>query len=350
MPVLLAVGLLILYELLPVLELTAIAALLALILRTFVLLLERIGLRPWVAILVLFGLLAASGAFIWLAIVPNVVEETVVLASAVPGYVDSLATLLTRLQVVGLVTDLYGDLSQLQGYLNDILGSLPGLLTAATNVIVAAIATVVMALYMAYDPGSLIRGVLRLVPRQRRERTRKVIENLEVRLRGWIVGMALAMLIVGTGAGVGLWLLGVPLALTFGILAGLLELIPYFGQVVGALLPALIALTISPIKALLVVVLFIILNQIDGHLVQPLVMGRRVNLHPVVVILSFLVFGELLGFIGVLLAVPAAAFLVTLVDEITAEHDLPEEELPKDSNQQAKKDEAPAAPARRSAT
>lgn len=105
--------------------------------------------------------------------------------------------------------------------------------------------------------------------------------------------------------------------LTFGLLAGLLEVIPYFGPTVGSLLPALVALTVSPLKALLVLVLFVILHLVEAYMVQPLVMGHEVRLHPVVVILAFLFFGRLLGFVGLLLAVPAAVVLATLVDHLT---------------------------------
>lgn len=105
--------------------------------------------------------------------------------------------------------------------------------------------------------------------------------------------------------------------LTFGLLAGLLDVVPYLGSVVDALLPALVALTVSPLKAVLVLALFLILNQAEAYAIQPLVMGHEVRLHPVVVILAFRFFGRLLGFVGLLLAMPAAVVLGTLVDHLT---------------------------------
>ncbi len=321
-PVLVAAGLFLLYKLVPVLELVAISALLALILRTFVLRLGRLGIRSWEAALILLGIIAAIVVFIWLVLIPNIVREVLVLSSSLPGYANSLNHLLGRLhQNLGLTPNLSGYLIKLEDYLTSLLGSIPTVLTTATGFLIDAIAILVLSLYMAHDPGSLIKGILRFVPQNRKGEIEEIIENLEARLRGWIVGLILAMLIVGGGAGVGLWILGVPLPLTLGILAGLLEVVPYFGPIIGGLLPALLALTISPLKAALVVVLFFALNQLDSHLIQPLVMGREVRLHPVVVIFSFLVFGKLLGLVGVLLAVPAAAFMVTLVDEILSDED-----------------------------
>jgi predicted PurR-regulated permease PerM len=168
---------------------------------------------------------------------------------------------------------------------------------------------------MSFDPGPLVRGALRLVPLEKRPRVKRFLRTFEVRLRGWIVGQAIVALFVGIGGGVGLWIIGVPLYISFGIIAGVLNVVPYLGSIVGAMLPALLALTISPMKAVLVVLLFVALNQVEGYILQPMVMGREVKLHPAMVIVSFLIFGALLGVVGVLLAVPAAVLCATLLDE-----------------------------------
>lgn len=124
------------------------------------------------------------------------------------------------------------------------------------------------------------------------------------------------MLVVGGLAGLGLWILDAPLPLLFGVTAGILEMVSYFGPVVGALLPTLVALAISPVEALLVAGPFLLIHLLDDNLIQPQVIGRQVHLHPVGVIIAFLFLGNLLGFAGLLLAVLAAAFLATLADEI----------------------------------
>ena len=107
--------------------------------------------------------------------------------------------------------------------------------------------------------------------------------------------------------------------ISFGLIAGMLNVVPYLGSTVGALLPALVALTISPIKALLVLVLFVVLNQAEGYILQPVIMRCEVNLHPAMVLVSFLVAGALLGLVGVLIAIPAAVVCVTLMDELSPE-------------------------------
>jgi len=193
-------------------------------------------------------------------------------------------------------------------------GKIPQLLRRVGPILFDAVATVFLALFMAIDPGAMIRGLMRLVPVEKRGGVEGFLGDLEVRLRGWIVGTGVAMLFVGGGAGLGLWAIGVPLPITFGILAGLLNVVPFFGSILGAILPTLVALAISPVKALLVAALFLVLNQVDGNLIQPLVMGRQAKLHPVLILASFLVFGALLGPAGLVLAVPIAIFVVTLLE------------------------------------
>ena len=209
---------------------------------------------------------------------------------------------------------------RLESRLSDLLGSLPNLVIFAVQEIVAIVSVIFLALYLAVSPDTYVQGLLRLVPVKRREVVAEFVDGLAGRLRGWVVGTALVASFVGVAGGVGLWLLGVPLALTFGILAGVLDIIPYVGSIVGGALPALVALSISPTKALEVAALFFIINQIEGNLLQPKIMGGRVNVPPAMILVSILLFATLIGpVVGTLLAVPAAVTVVTLLDWLTVE-------------------------------
>lgn len=243
--VLVAARLLIIYNLLPVLELVAVAVLIALVLRTTLQWLQRVVRVRWIAVLILVGIVGSLGIFIGLVMVPNLVAEAQTLSLALPTYVNSLIQLSSQLHSsVRFVPDLSQGLQQVRSWLYSIISFLPLLLRNILDVSLQALATLILAIYMAYDPNSLIEGMLRLVPHQQHRRIKKLLQSTQVRLEGWILGTGLAMLIVGTGAAIGLWFLQVPLPLSFGVLAGLLEVIPYFGSIVGTFLPALIALTI----------------------------------------------------------------------------------------------------------
>ena len=314
--VLLAATLYLIYRLLPVLQLVAIAALLALVLRTAVHGLRALGLGRALSVIVVAAALAGFGVFVGLVIAPRVMREVEILYSRFPSYVDSLEEISQNLALVP-------DLSSLSDRLTDLfyrsVGSLPSLLTEAAGFAGAVAVVVFLALYISISPSPLISGVLRLVPRGRREGAREVLDVLEAELRGWIVGVVAISLFIGVGSGTGLWLIGIPLPITFGLLAGLLNVVPYLGSTVGALLPTLLALTTDRplLNALLVLTLFVALNQLEGYVLQPLVMGRQVRLHPVTIIVSFLVMGTLMGIAGALLAVPAAVVVTTIVDQLS---------------------------------
>ncbi len=314
--VMLATVLYILYQLLPVLKLIAIAILLAVILRTLLRWLQKLVKQRWIAVMILIGLIGGFGVFLISFILPNLLTETQQLLVALPNYLNSLIGLSVTLhKQYSFVPDLSQGLAQFRNLADQFLLSFPLLLRQTFGATIESVATLILGLYMAYDPSTLIVGVSRLIPRRHHQQFNRLLKATGVRLSGWIFGTGIAMLFLGLGATIGLWALNVPLALSFGVIAGLLEIVPYFGSVAGTFLPALVALTLSPVKFLLVLALFLVLNQVDAHLIQPLVMGRQVHLHPVGIILTFLVMGKLLGFIGILLAVPIAAVLVTLIDE-----------------------------------
>ncbi|MBV9389019.1 MAG: AI-2E family transporter [Chroococcidiopsidaceae cyanobacterium CP_BM_ER_R8_30] len=327
---LMAIVIYILYRLVLVLEILAIAALIALVLRTSLRWLRKIVKARWLAVLILIGLIVGFWTFIVLFVIPNFITETQILVSQLPNYLNRIRSFASSLRSkYTFVPDISQALVQLRSFLVNIFDIFPLLLRNTFGGTIETIGTAILALYMAYDPNSVIRGVMRLVPRRHHERFRKLLQSAEVRLEGWIFGTGVAMLIIGVGAALGLWAIGVPLSVSFGVFAGVFEIIPYFGSIVGTILPALVALTISPIKAVFVVLLFLLLNQVDAHLVQPIIMGQRVKLSPVMVIVAFLVMGELLGFFGVLLAVPAAAVFATIIDEFTPEERVEDQPPPK---------------------
>jgi predicted PurR-regulated permease PerM len=225
------------------------------------------------------------------------------------------------------VPDVSQEIAKLSDFLYGLLKSFPLLLEKAFSITVEAFAIIILALYITYDPSFLSEGLLRLTPRLHRQQVRHILQTMRLRLQGWMSGTFLAMVFLGVGVGIGLWILGIPLALPFAILAGLFEAIPFFGSFIGGFLPALVALTISPLKLVLVLVLFLLINQIDAHIFQPIVVGQQVNLHPVGVVIAVLVMNELLGIIGLVFAIPAAVVIMTLFDEFTSKPSLAESTL-----------------------
>lgn len=186
------------------------------------------------------------------------------------------------------------------------------------SVLIEVFAVFVMSIYLALQPGVYREWLIALFPPVHRDLVRDVLRDLADALRAYIVAQLLAMGILGSFTAIGLYILGVPYWLTFGIFTGLVAVVPFFGSLLSTTLPALIVLG-QPgggTKALLVLLLGVIVHLFEGNVVSPLVMSHKVELPPVLTIMAVLVMGELLGPLGLVIAVPALAALMVIVRRI----------------------------------
>jgi predicted PurR-regulated permease PerM len=197
-------------------------------------------------------------------------------------------------------------------------GALP-LLNTAVGAISGFFLVLFAGLFIAISPRTYMRGLIVLVPRSRRRRAGEVLPLTGVAMVQWMKGTALAMLFVGTVATVGLWLIGVPAALALGIIAGLLEFIPYIGPALSFIPATVVALTISPQMALWVVGLYAVVQSLESSVVTPLLMKQMVKLPPALTLLFQTMMAALFGFLGLLLAVPILAASKILIEELYVE-------------------------------
>ena len=175
---------------------------------------------------------------------------------------------------------------------------------------------VVTALYLAVTPELYVGGAVRLFPLRFRPRARKVFADIGRTLEWWSLGQLIDMAVVGSLATLGLYLLGVPLPLALGALAGLLTFIPYFGSIASAVPAMLVALTVSWQDSVWTLGIFLICHGIEGYIVAPLVQRRMVHLPPALTIVSMSIFGTLDGPLGVVLGSPIAAVLLIATREV----------------------------------
>ena len=178
-----------------------------------------------------------------------------------------------------------------------------------------------LGIYLAAAPEMYVNGLVRLFPIPRRPRVRVVLEKLGTNLGHWLWGQMLSMAVVGTLIGIGLTVLRVPLGLALGVLAGLLNFIPIVGSLVSAIPAILLAFLVSPWHPVYVVGLYVLVNTvIESHLLMPLIQRHAVNLPPAVAVIALLLMGKLFGFLGLLLAIPAATALLVLVKTVYLEN------------------------------
>ena len=206
-----------------------------------------------------------------------------------------------------------------------------GLFGKVLGVVSVLIVLVVAAVYAAIDPDPLTRGFLRLFPGRRREQARGVLADLRRTLTRWMWGTALDMAAVGLMTGLVLRLVGFEFPLLFGVLAGLLTIVPFFGPIVAALLVALVALAEGWVHALVSLGALIVVQQIEGNVLVPLIMRRAILLHPAVIALGILFVGWTIGPLAILVAVPILATARVLIRDLWVERvDRDEEDWPKD--------------------
>lgn len=257
-------------------------------------------------------LIAAIGLGGW-AMAPQIAEQSNKLAKEIPAAVERLQNEVKQHPLIKRVADELPPPEQIVRQLGSMVPNaglfFGGVLGAIGNVIIILF----VGIYFAATPQLYTNGLVRMIPQSKRGRAREVLQELGHTLASWLLGKSASMLIVGIATSVGLSLLGVPLALILGIIAGLLDFIPYLGPVMAGVPAVLLALSISPDLALYTVLLFVGVQLVEGYLLQPLIEARAVDLPPALVIVMQLIFGTLFGFAGVALATPLAAGLSVLV-------------------------------------
>lgn len=164
-----------------------------------------------------------------------------------------------------------------------------------------------IAMYIAASPGVYREGIVHLVPHRARPRANDVLVTLGETLRQWLIARLIAMVAIGLVTGIGLALLKVKGAAALGVLAGLLEIVPFFGPFVAAIPAIGIALVDSPQKALGVIVLYIIIQQLEGNVITPLLLEKKLDIPPVLTVVAVAAMGMVFGVLGMLIAEPLLA-------------------------------------------
>ncbi|MDQ6639701.1 MAG: AI-2E family transporter [Pseudomonadota bacterium] len=195
-----------------------------------------------------------------------------------------------------------------------------GVASAATTALADGFLVLLLGIYLAFDPALYRDGFLRLIPPARRAEIGSALTASGDALKRWLLGQGLTMLIVGTTVGIGLALLGMPLAAAMGFISGLLEFVPFFGAIASALLGTLLAFAQGPQQALHVALFFLVIQQLEGNLVIPMVQRWAVQLAPVLSLLAVVVFGTLFGVEGVLLGTPLMVVATVLIRKLYIEH------------------------------
>jgi predicted PurR-regulated permease PerM len=276
------------------------------------------GLGILLIYVVLVGfLMAAVGA-----LAPVVAGDARALEGELPGYVDRFEELAGALSAG---TDPPFSLSSLE---EEARGHASGVVRGITEVGLEVgrtafyvFVTLVVAFFLAVEPGVVARLLDRFMPARHHPRITRIASTIHQRIGDWARGQLLIAIIFGALMGVGLRLLGVPYAWSLGVVAGILEIVPYVGGAITVVLAVFSAATVGIPQVLGVVVLYVILVNIESHILAPLLYGRALGLPPVAILLALLAGVELLGILGALLAIPLTVIAWAIAEEFAPRPD-----------------------------
>lgn len=233
---------------------------------------------------------------------------------------QSLSSFLNTKSISSIYYD--NDLYQLFPQKKDILIQTANHFSTTFGFLGSFVVFLFIGIFLAYDPHTYQQGVIKLIPPNKRKKTKALFENLTLTMRWWLIGKLISMAIVGILTSFGLWMLNIPLALTLGLLAAILTFIPNIGPLISAIPAILMALIQSPVIAFYVIILYIIIQTIESYFISPIIQEKTISLPPVLIIITQLLMALFAGILGLALATPLLAVFSVLIKMYYIDKDL----------------------------
>lgn len=266
------------------------------------------GVALAAAVIIVLALFAAA---MWL-FGAEVVAQSSALGEAIP---NAWAVVQERLDAMGLGEPVRQWVQGL-GSGDGVLSSLGGLAMTFSSGLADTLLVLFGGIYLAAQPDLYRTGIIKLIPERGRSLAASALDDSWKALRLWLLGRLVSMTVVGILTGVGLSIIGIPAALTLGILSGILEFVPFIGPIISAIPAVLLALAVDPSAALWTIALYLVVQQIEGNLLEPLVQQRAVSLPPALLLFSIVIGGLLFGIPGILVAAPLLVVTFVMVKRL----------------------------------
>ncbi|MDO8752062.1 MAG: AI-2E family transporter [Candidatus Wolfebacteria bacterium] len=252
------------------------------------------------------------GGILYLA-VPVLVAEVV---GFLGEFNETLQTILGISLPSTVIKGLSLNLSEVLTFLGTSNISIGVALSEIVSRVVLILATLVVSFYLSVEKHGTERLLKVILPTAYEEPVLQVFHKFKVKMSRWLGAQLALSFLIGVVVAFGLTVLGVRYALVLGLLAALFELVPIIGPVLAGLAAAIVALSVSPSLALYTLGFFVIIQQLENHILIPIIMGKTMKVHPVVVIVSLLAGGHIAGFIGIFLAVPIAVLAQEIFEHL----------------------------------
>ncbi len=284
---------------------------------------STVKVQRWVSVVTVLILVVLLLTAFSIIVVPPFVDQFEQLTLLVPIGVERMGIWIRDLQDIlpeAIADNLRQFLNQFfqspRSIISNVFDNFFSIFSNTLSVLLDSLLVIILTIMLLSSPLSYRSVFLNLAPASYRDRFDEILDKCESALGGWAIGIIFNMLVITVLSGIGLWALGVPLALVNALIAGALTFIPNFGPALSVIPPAIIALIDSPWKALAVVILYVVIQQVESNLLTPLVMRRQVALLPAFTLLAQVGFAAFFGFLGLFLALPLAIIGQVLIREI----------------------------------
>lgn len=272
--------------------------------------LQNKKIARWVGILLIYFVLLALVAVAVYFLIPPLERQVADFVKNSPEYFSKLEAPLKKLDVFFERQNISFDSQQVMtslgeefaGYSDNIFSKTVGIFTGFISIVVVLTLT----FYMAVEEDGMKKFIVLIVPEKHKEYAASLVARIKSKISSWMHGQLFLMFTIFVLDFIGLSLVGVPYALFLAIFAGIMELIPYVGPVISAVPGIFLGFLISPFTGFMAFLVYLVIQQFEGHVIIPQVMKKAVGLNPIVIILSLLIGAKLAGVLGAIIAIPIA--------------------------------------------
>ncbi len=273
------------------------------------------------SILLIYLAFVALIVFVLSSVGPVFTKQVTDLFNSIPSYVKQIQIFIKQMSnsqwFTWMMNQDFVSVAKIESSIGEYLTSLPENITGSlssvfgvvTNIAITAVTVPFILFYMLKDGNRFPNLAVKILPDKYKNEGLKIFKDLYETLAAYIQGQLIVCMFVGTACFIGFWIAGVKYALILGVIIAVTNIIPYVGPFLGATPAVIIAFLDSPTKAFIALIIVVAVQQTDGNLLSPLIIGRRLNTHPLTIILLLIGAGSFGGILGMILAVPAYALL-----------------------------------------
>lgn len=277
----------------------------------------------WLAILVIYAAIVLVLVLIGLMVIPPLVAQGEALWAKLPEDFNRVQTFLVRHKLMTHPVTLEEAVQNAPtGAGGNAVGTVLVAISSLIGGVFGVVTILILTFYLLIEAGTMFEYLIRFVPAGRRGDVAIAARQAVTKVSAWLRAQFVLAGVMGTFAAVGLGLMGVPYFYVIALVAAVGETIPIVGPVIGGLASVTVAITVSPKLAVMVGVYFLVLHQLEANILVPKIMEKSVGVSPVAVLVALLVGGALWGLVGAILAIPTAAILSIIIEEIVSDRDI----------------------------